>query len=61
MDFSFLDSTKKYVATIYADAQNARYEKNLQVCIIRKMSVARKSKLARTCAPGGGYAISVVE
>ncbi|GAB3650154.1 glycoside hydrolase family 97 protein [Hymenobacter agri] len=61
INFAFLDPGKKYVATIYADAKDAHYEKNPQAYTIRKMSVTRKSKLAQYCAPGGGYAISVVE
>ncbi|WP_046243702.1 glycoside hydrolase family 97 protein [Hymenobacter terrenus] len=57
----FLDPGKKYVATIYADTKDAHYEKNPQAYAIRKVNVTRKSKLAQLCAPGGGYAISVVE
>ncbi|HEX8506126.1 MAG TPA: glycoside hydrolase family 97 protein [Hymenobacter sp.] len=57
----FLDPGKKYVATVYADAKDAHYEKNPQAYAIRKVNVTRKSKLAQYCAPGGGYAISVVE
>ena len=52
---------KKYVATIYAHAKDAHYEKNPQAYAIRKVNVTSKSKLAQYCAPGGGYAISVVE
>ncbi|MBD2722772.1 glycoside hydrolase family 97 protein [Hymenobacter armeniacus] len=61
INFSFLDPGKKYMATIYADAKDAHYEKNPQAYTIRKMNVTRKSKLTQYCAPGGGYAISVVE
>ncbi|MDO7854100.1 glycoside hydrolase family 97 protein [Hymenobacter convexus] len=61
INLSFLEPGKKYVATIYADAKDAHYEKNPQAYTIRKMNVTRKSKLAQYCAPGGGYAISVVE
>jgi hypothetical protein len=61
IDLSFLDSGKKYVATIYADAKDAHYEKNPKAYTIRKVNVTRKSKLTQYCAPGGGYAISVVE
>ena len=58
---SFLDPGKKYTATIYADAKDAHYEKNPQAYTIRKLPVTRKTKLAQYCAPGGGYAISVME
>jgi hypothetical protein len=61
IDLKFLDAKKKYVATIYADAPGAHYEKNPQAYAIRKVNVTSKSKLAQLCAPGGGYAISIVE
>ncbi len=57
----FLDPGKSYVATVYADAKNAHYEKNPQAYTIRKVTVTSKSKLAQYCAPGGGYAISITE
>jgi hypothetical protein len=60
INLSFLDPGKKYVATIYADAKDAHYEKNPQAYTIRKVTVTSKTKLAQYCAPGGGYAISVV-
>ncbi|WP_324670593.1 glycoside hydrolase family 97 protein [Hymenobacter sp. GOD-10R] len=61
IDLAFLDPGKKYVATIYTDAKNAHYEKNPQAYQIRKVNVTNKTKLSQYCAPGGGYAISVVE
>ncbi|GAB3829688.1 glycoside hydrolase family 97 protein [Hymenobacter jeollabukensis] len=61
IDLSFLEPGKKYVATIYADAPDAHYEKNPQAYQIRKQTVTRKTKLTQRCAPGGGYAISLVE
>ncbi|MBC6611423.1 glycoside hydrolase family 97 protein [Hymenobacter sp. BT507] len=60
INFAFLDPGKKYTATIYADAKNAHYEKNPQAYQIRKMTVTSKTKLKQYCAPGGGYAISVM-
>ncbi|MDI6032408.1 glycoside hydrolase family 97 protein [Flavobacterium sp. LB2P84] len=59
--FDFLEKGKKYVATIYADAKDAHYKTNPQAYTIRKMTVTNKSKLAQLSAPGGGYAISIVE
>ncbi|MFV8336775.1 glycoside hydrolase family 97 protein [Flavobacterium sp. RSP29] len=59
--FDFLEKGKKYVATIYADAKEAHYKTNPQAYTIRKMTVTNKSKLAQLSAPGGGYAISIVE
>jgi glucan 1,4-alpha-glucosidase len=61
IDLSFLEPGKKYTATIYADAKNAHYEKNPQAYQIRKLAVTSKTKLTQLCAPGGGYAISLVE
>lgn len=58
--FDFLDTDKKYVATIYGDAKDAHYETNPQAYEIRKVVVTNKSKLKQACAPGGGYAISVI-
>ncbi len=59
--FSFLDPGKTYVATIYADAANADYKTNPQAYTIRKVLVSNKSRLVQKSAPGGGYAISIVE
>jgi hypothetical protein len=61
INFNFLDPGKKYTATIYADGKNAHYEKNPQAYAIRKMTVTNKTKLSQLCAPGGGYAISLME
>ena len=59
--FDFLDAGKKYIATIYADAADAHYKTNPQAYTIRKVVVTNKSKLTQKCAPGGGFAISVIE
>jgi hypothetical protein len=59
--FDFLDAGKTYVATIYADAKEAHYKTNPQAYTIRKVVVTNKSKLLQFCAPGGGYAISILE
>lgn len=60
IDFSFLDKGKKYQATIYADGKGAHYATNPKAYVIRKIEVTSKSKLSQYCAPGGGYAISVM-
>ncbi len=59
--FNFLVPGKTYVATVYADAKDAHYKTNPQAYTIRKVTVSSKSKLAQFCAPGGGYAISIIE
>lgn len=58
--FDFLDPDKKYIATIYADAKEAHYETNPQAYTIRKVVVTQRSVFKQACAPGGGYAVSVV-
>ncbi|NML64873.1 glycoside hydrolase family 97 protein [Hymenobacter sp. RP-2-7] len=60
ISLGFLDSGKTYLATIYADGKHAHYEKNPQAYAIRKLSVTRNTRLTQYCAPGGGYAISLV-
>lgn len=59
--FSFLDAGKTYVATIYADADNAHYKTNPQAYTIRKVIVTNQSVLKQFVAAGGGYAISFAE
>lgn len=61
LTFDYLDAGKKYIATVYADAADAHYEHNPQAYTIRKGIVTNKSKLTLKAAPGGGYAISIVE
>ncbi|MGQ1948308.1 glycoside hydrolase family 97 protein [Geofilum sp. OHC36d9] len=61
ISFDFLNPGKTYVATIYADGKDAHYRDNPQSYRIRKVLVSNKSKLTQKCAPGGGYAISVME
>ncbi|AWM13115.1 alpha-glucosidase [Flavobacterium sediminis] len=57
----FLEKGKKYKATIYADAKDAHYKTNPQAYIISEKTVSNKSELTLTSAPGGGYAISIIE
>ena len=61
IDFSFLEKGKKYTATLYADAKEAHYKTNPQAYTIKKIAVTNKSKLSQLSAPGGGYAISIIE
>ena len=60
LPFSFLEKGKKYIATIYADAKDAHYKTNPQAYTIRKLVVTSSSTLKQFCAPGGGFAVSVV-
>lgn len=59
--FDFLEPSKKYEATIYADAADAHYKTNPQAYTIRKIKITSKSKLKQWSAPGGGFAISIIE
>lgn len=61
LSFDFLEPGKKYIATIYADAKDASWDKNPQAYTITKKTLTNKSKLKLHAASGGGYAISVKE
>lgn len=61
VSFDFLDKGKTYIATIYSDAPDAHYKTNPQAYEIRKVVVNRRSKLSQESAPGGGFAISIIE
>ncbi|MDR3008173.1 MAG: glycoside hydrolase family 97 protein [Sphingobacterium sp.] len=61
VDFGFLAAGKKYEATIYADAPDAHYKTNPQAYVIKKLKINNKSKLKQKSAPGGGFAIRIVE
>jgi len=61
LKFDFLDEGKQYLATIYSDGPDANYKTNPQSYTISKVLVTNKSMLKQKCAPGGGYAISVIE
>ena len=57
----FLEKGQEYIATIYADAPDAHYKTNPQAYEIKKYRVNSKSELSQEAAPGGGYAISIME
>jgi hypothetical protein len=59
--FDFLDPGKKYIATVYADAKDAHYKTNPQAYTIKQTTITAKSSMKLTAAPGGGYAISIIE
>ena len=60
VDLSFLDAGKKYNAIIYADADDADYEKNPAAYKITKQVVDNKTVLSLKLARGGGCALSIV-
>jgi hypothetical protein len=61
ISFDFLDSNKKYIATIYSDKKETNYKTNPQAYEIKKVILTHKSKLTQKSAPAGGYAISIIE
>ncbi len=56
---NFLDNGKQYVATVYADAKDADWEKNPMVYEIKSYLVDNKTNLKLSLANGGGAAVSL--
>ncbi len=61
LKFDFLDPSKRYLATLYADAPDAHYQTNPQAYTIRRGILTAADVLLLKAAPGGGYAISIME
>ncbi|WP_291527946.1 glycoside hydrolase family 97 protein [Bacteroides sp. UBA939] len=61
LKLDFLDTDKQYIATVYADAKDADYKTNPQAYVISTGIVSSKTVLKLKAAPGGGYAISIME
>ena len=59
LSLSFLDKGKKYVAVIYADADNADWKENPGAYQIKKYLVDANTKLNLKLAKGGGAAVSI--
>lgn len=57
----FLDKGKKYIATIYADGENADYKNNPKSYTITKGIVTSRTQLQLHAVKAGGYAISLFE
>jgi hypothetical protein len=56
---NFLDKSKKYIAIIYADTDNADWKENPEAYKITKYLVDANTKLNLKLAKGGGAAISI--
>ncbi len=56
----FLDKGRKYECTIYADAEDADYEKNPKAYAITKRTVKKGDVLKINEARGGGFAASII-
>lgn len=61
LNMSFLDSKRKFVATLYTDAPDAHWEKNPMAYQIKSFVVDSQTKLKLALAAGGGAAISIKE
>ena len=57
----FLEPGKEYVATLYADAKDADYEKNPTAYQIKKGIVTNKTKISVKMARSGGFALNLIE
>ncbi len=57
---SFLDADKKYVATVYRDADSAHWQHNPEAYRIEKFIVDNKTALKIKLAAGGGTAVSLM-
>ena len=60
VSLSFLDTGKKYIATIYRDADNAHWKDNPEAYTIEKFIVNNKTNLRLKLAAGGGAAVSLM-
>ena len=61
LPMNFLEPGKTYVATVYADAEDAHYRNNPQAYKISQQTVTSDTVLPVFMAPGGGFAISFQE
>ena len=61
LNLDFLQPYKQYIATIYADAKDASWDKNPQAYTITQRIVTNRSKLDLHAGSGGGFAISIKE
>jgi hypothetical protein len=59
--FDFLEDGKTYNATIYKDGPNAHWNDNPEDYTIEHMKVTKESMIDITMAPGGGFAISIIQ
>jgi glucan 1,4-alpha-glucosidase len=61
VDLSFLDKNRKYMATVYGDADDADWKVNPEAYTIKKQLVTDKTHLTLILARGGGAAVSIME
>ena len=61
ISLDFLPEGQMYLATVYRDKKDAHYKNNPKAYTVEKYTVTNKSKFELFCAPGGGYAISLIK
>ncbi|NNL17045.1 MAG: glycoside hydrolase family 97 protein [Flavobacteriaceae bacterium] len=61
IDFSFLEEDKTYIAKIYKDGPDAHWDDNPLDYAIEEVELTNISTLKLNMAPGGGFAISLIE
>jgi hypothetical protein len=59
--FDFLEAGKTYQATLYQDGPNAHWDDNPQAYAIEQLELTKDASLSVPLAPGGGFAMSIVE
>lgn len=59
VNFDFLDPSKQYVATVYADTKDADYATNPESYAITRGKVTKSSEGKIYMARGGGFAMSI--
>ena len=61
LNLDFLQPGKQYIATVYADAKDASWDKNPQAYTITQGIVTDRSQMDLHAGSGGGFAISINE
>jgi hypothetical protein len=61
LNFDFLEDGKSYEGTIYKDGLDADWNDNPQAYEIENIELTKDSKLDVELAPGGGFALSIIE
>ncbi len=59
--FDFLPKGKSYNATLYCDAADAHWDRNPQAYEIKELEIMSNSVLPIHLAPGGGFALSLIQ
>jgi hypothetical protein len=61
VNFNFLPKNQKFELTIYEDGKDASFDKNPESFNIRKIKITSKTILKEKVAPGGGFAMRIVQ